>query len=122
MAAIFKFMKILDEISVVREGEQKSAAQARARLDAIKHSVRQFITGETLTDKQREQFLAVAKGIYSEAAHEQSLRVNRWVGRLDGLKIPRDRHSGIIVDLIGADRALFGDEEPALQPVLARFQ
>jgi len=126
LAAIFKFMKTLDEISVVREGEQKQAAGARSRLDALKTWVSRNISGETLTDTQKEQFLEVAMGIYGEAVYEQSLRVNRWVGRLDGLGVDRDRHGGIIVDFIGEDRSLFEAapqgviEEP--QGALDRFQ
>jgi hypothetical protein len=122
VSMIFAFMKSLDPGSVVREGEQDTAARARARIDAIKTWMRRQVTGERLTETQVKQFVRIAQGIYSEVAHEQSLRVNRWVQRLDGLKIPRDRHSGVIVDLIGSDRALFGDEESELQPILDRFQ
>lgn len=112
MASIFKFMKILDEISVVREGEQKSAAAARARLDSLKTWVKRNITGETLTDTQRQQFLEVATDVWAEAAHEQARREQRWHKRLgsaagDGLKIPIERHGAIIVDLIGPDRDRF---------------
>jgi hypothetical protein len=122
VAMIFAFMKSLDPGSVVREGEQETARKARARLDTIKTWVSRNVKGNTLTETQVEQFVKIATGIYGESAREQELRVNRWVQRLDGLKVPRDRQSGVIVDLIGADRALFGEPSGELKAVMDRYQ
>jgi hypothetical protein len=125
VSMIFAFMKSLDPGSVVREGEQETARKARSRIDDIKTWVSRNIKGNQLTPTQVEQFVRIAKGIYGEVAHEQALREQRWVKRLDGLNIPRDLHGGIIVDLIGNDREMFGlsgEDNSELKRVLDRYQ
>jgi hypothetical protein len=74
VAMIFAFMKMLDPTSVVREGEQLTAQQARAMGDTITSYWNRLLTGKKLTDTQVENFLNVAEGVWTESAHGQANR------------------------------------------------
>lgn len=54
VATIFAFMKALDPRSVVREGEQETVRATGAISDRLANSINRFITGETLTNTQRQ--------------------------------------------------------------------
>lgn len=67
LSMIFAYMKLLDPGSVVREGEQATAANARGIPDAIRNQYNRLMTGERLTDKQRGDFLDRANRLYDQA-------------------------------------------------------
>lgn len=104
LAIVYNFMKSQDPGSVVREGEFRTAAQARSWLDRseeggipiptiVKQAVLKAQTGRILTDSQRRQFLNTAK---------QSV-----IGLLKQQKDVNDRHidlakqSGVPTNLLG---------------------
>lgn len=57
LSLIFSFMKMLDPTSVVREGEQATAANARGIPDAIMQLYNRILNGERLTVSQRADFV-----------------------------------------------------------------
>ena len=65
VSAVFAYMKILDPGSVVREGEQATAKNAAGVPDRIKNAYNKARTGETLTDKQRQDFLESANQVFN---------------------------------------------------------
>ncbi len=80
VSLIFQYMKMLDPGSVVREGEQATAAQARGVPEAILSLYNRLVTGERLTAPQREDFRNQAQNIYYNALEDQSLNVIRYTG------------------------------------------
>jgi hypothetical protein len=66
LAAIFKFMKMLDPTSVVREGEQASAANAGAVPDSIILQYNRLLLGkdQKLPDGMVERFYDQASALY----------------------------------------------------------
>ncbi len=118
VSMIFAFMKMLDPTSVVRENEQLTAENARSVPDAIRTWHNRALTGQKLTTTQVEQFLAVAEGVWSEAAHGQAAREGRWRKKMDTWKVPHDL---VIQDLIGANRARF-DTKIATDEDVSRVQ
>lgn len=80
VSLIFQYMKMLDPGSVVREGEQATAAQARGVPEGILSLYNRLVTGERLTAPQREDFRNQAQNIYYNALEDQSLNVIRYTG------------------------------------------
>ena len=64
LASIFAFMKTLDPTSVVREGEQATASNARGVPEAIRNAYNQFLRGVKLTPPQRKDFMKTAVDIF----------------------------------------------------------
>jgi hypothetical protein len=71
LSAVFTYMKVLDPTSVVREGEQATAQNARGVPDAIKNTYNNIMTGERLTTKQKEDFTSTAIKLFS--SNQQSV-------------------------------------------------
>jgi hypothetical protein len=65
MSLIFSYMKMLDPGSVVREGEQATAEQARGVPESILNLYNKLVTGEKLTPDQRKDFMNRAGDLYS---------------------------------------------------------
>lgn len=65
MSLIFAYMKMLDPGSVVREGEQAQAAQARGVPDAVLSAYNRAVSGEKLTNAQRKDFQTRAADIFN---------------------------------------------------------
>lgn len=63
VSMIFGYMKMLDPTSVVREGEQATAANATSVPGQIRNLYNRVITGERLNDDQRADFLRQADNI-----------------------------------------------------------
>lgn len=72
LSMIFSYMKLLDPGSVVREGEQATAANARGIPDAIRNQYNRIMTGERLTDKQRADFTDRAQRLYDQATQDNA--------------------------------------------------
>lgn len=65
LSMIFAYMKMLDENSVVREGEQTLAIRTASIPDRIWNAYEQLKTGQKLNPTQRKQFREEAYGLYS---------------------------------------------------------
>jgi hypothetical protein len=78
VSLIFAYMKMLDPTSVVREGEQATAAEARGVPEGILNLYNRIITGQRLTEPQRADFRKQAQNIYELALEDQSLNVSRY--------------------------------------------
>lgn len=71
LSMIFSYMKILDPTSVVREGEQATAANARGVPEAVKSWYNRVLSGEKLSEDQRADFLNRAGMLYKSAESQQ---------------------------------------------------
>ena len=65
MSMIFTYMKILDPTSVVREGEQATAASAGGVPDRVWNAYNKAVSGEKLTPTQRKDFVSTASKLYN---------------------------------------------------------
>ena len=61
MSAIFVYMKMLDEGSVVRESEFAQAQQTAGAVESLIVKMKQIAVGEKLSPEQREEFMALAE-------------------------------------------------------------
>ena len=61
MSAIFVYMKMLDEGSVVRESEFAQAQQTAGAVESLIVKMKQIAVGEKLSPEQRQEFLALAE-------------------------------------------------------------
>lgn len=106
LALIFNFMKMLDPQSVVREGEFKSAQQARAWMTKtekdgkaipgfVKQGIQKLESGQILLPEQRTDFISRAKGIYRAQKDIQDRVDSQYKGIAQKYQIPEDE---IIVD------------------------
>ena len=78
VSLIFAYMKMLDPGSVVREGEQATAAQAAGVPSRVINLYNRVLTGEKLTPDQRADFRKQAQNIYDLALSDQSEIVSRY--------------------------------------------
>ena len=60
VSLIFTFMKVLDPTSVVREGEQATAANAAGIPSRVRNAFNKALTGEKLSLEQRKDFVSTA--------------------------------------------------------------
>ena len=60
VSLIFTFMKVLDPTSVVREGEQATAANAAGVPSRVRNAFNKALTGEKLSLPQRKDFVSTA--------------------------------------------------------------
>ena len=65
MSMIFTYMKILDPTSVVREGEQATAAQATNVPGRILNLYNRSVKGERLNEEQRKDFVKTGTQLYN---------------------------------------------------------
>ena len=78
VSLIFAYMKMLDPGSVVREGEQATAANAAGVPSRVMNLYNRVLTGERLTGPQRADFRKQAQNIYDLALSDQSQIVARY--------------------------------------------
>jgi len=78
MRAIFRYMKMLDPTSVVREGEYATAKNARGVPDKIANLYNSTMKGLILTPKQRADFLAQAKSEADTAQQSFDTQAKRF--------------------------------------------
>jgi hypothetical protein len=74
LSMIFAYMKLLDPISVVREGEQATAENARSVPDRIRNLYNKAMTGKKLEPNQRADFVDRAERLYKSAEEIQKQR------------------------------------------------
>lgn len=74
LSMIFNYMKMLDPPSVVREGEQATAANARGVPETIRTVYNRVLTGERLGVDQRKDFIENAKIVMqTQLGHQKQL-------------------------------------------------
>jgi hypothetical protein len=105
LSLIFAYMKLLDPISVVREGEQATAQNARSVPESVRGLYNKVVLGQKLTDSQRADFVNRADGLYKgyEETHKKRTDEFRRVAASAGL-----RPDQVVIDLSGG--------APAQQP------
>lgn len=97
LALIFSYMKMLDPTSVVREGEQATAENARAVPEGIRARYNKLIvTGAKLGVDQRKDFVRSAKRLYEDLSKQHEQRKSTYTGlaKRSGLN-PKD----VVVEL-----------------------
>lgn len=105
VSLIFNFMKMLDPTSVVREGEQATAAAAGEVPDRVRNMYNRLIMGEKLSPKQREDFKAEAENIFASQMGAQLRREEEFTGIAERAGMnPKD----IVLDFIGPFRKVSG--------------
>lgn len=57
LGTLFDYMKILDPISVVREGEQQTFRKTGSMSQGIANAMNKLVTGETITPEQRKEVM-----------------------------------------------------------------
>lgn len=92
IALITSYMKMLDPGSTVRESEFATAQFAASVPDNIRNMYNKVLSGERLTEKQRQQFMGVAKTTFSKQLKEQS--------RVDSVFKKDAERQGLPLDLI----------------------
>lgn len=75
VSLIFTFMKVLDPTSVVREGEQATAANAAGIPSRVRNAFNKALTGEKLSEEQRKDFVKTAIKLFR--SNTQSLDIFR---------------------------------------------
>ena len=75
VSLIFTFMKVLDPTSVVREGEQATAANAAGIPSRVRNAFNKALTGEKLSEEQRKDFVNTAIKLFR--SNTQSLDIFR---------------------------------------------
>lgn len=78
LATATKFMKILDEGSVVRESELGLALAATGVEDKLKNYANNILTGQKLNPAQRKDFRETAQLFYNEAAKRYNGKRNEY--------------------------------------------
>lgn len=115
LAMIFGYMKILDPISAVREGEQASAANAASVPERVRAQYNRALTGERLTDEIRKDFLGQSRKLFSTQARTHLALENQY---RDLAKRNSMRPEDIVVDFLGPTRkyATTAEEQPTSGP------
>lgn len=90
LALIFGFMKTLDPTSVVREGEQASAANAAGVPERIRGIYNRILTGERLTPEQRQDFVSQAQAQFRKVAEQQQKIVDDARGFAERNNLPAE--------------------------------
>ena len=73
-------MKMLDPTSVVREGEQASAENTAGVPAAIRNTYNRIMSGDKLSPEARQQLLAAAEQVYTQAAQNLGDLNKRYSG------------------------------------------
>lgn len=95
VALIFNFMKMLDPGSVVREGEQATARNARGVAEDVRNAYNMLLTGQQLTPEQRGRFINEAKATYTAQLRAQQQTDRFYVGEAQRMGIDPQR---VVID------------------------
>jgi len=121
-ALIFKFMKMLDPASVVRESEQEQVESARGKFEGLGALYRKWKSGERLTDKQRSDIIRTMDGLFASEMQLYGEIQEKYRKRVDSAN---KRHGwNIDVDNIVFDVApelSGGDRPPQATPPPTQF-
>lgn len=107
LSLIFAYMKMLDPESVVREGEQATAENARGVTDSVRNIYNKLTTGVKLTAKQRKEFVASAEKLFELQTDSQNNLVKQFevIAKISGIDSAK-----VVVDF-------FLKEQKATDPV-----
>lgn len=105
VSLIFNFMKMLDPTSVVREGEQATAASAGEIPDRVWNLYNRVILGEKLSPKQRLDFKAEGQNIFASQMGAQLRREKEFTGIATRAGM---NPKNIVLDFIGPFRKVGG--------------
>jgi len=113
VALIFGMMKMLDPISVVREGEYKTARQTGAIPDRLWNAFNQLWRGTSLTPTQRKEFRSESERLFrsqlgSQASMESEFRRIAGTEGMDQEMLP---------DVMGAHRKLLREKPTSSEPI-----
>lgn len=98
LALVFSFMKMLDPPSVVREGEQATAANAAGVPEAVRGLYNRVIGEGKMSDEARKQLISQANKIYLGSKGQHDLRAQQFSGIAKRQGLNADN---VIVDVIG---------------------
>jgi hypothetical protein len=73
-------MKLLDPTSVVRESELQMAIAANGLEDRLGSLAQRIVTGQKLTPKQRQDFGALAKELFTVSESMYNEKANEYKG------------------------------------------
>jgi hypothetical protein len=96
LSLIFSYMKMLDPTSVIREGEQATAANAKGVPDRIRNIYNEVVLRKPLTPEQRKDFRDTAKRIFKSRSAQQDLRKSEYTRIANNRKLD---HRNVIVNL-----------------------
>jgi hypothetical protein len=87
ISMIFSYMKMLDPVSVVREGEQATAQNAAGVPDRIRNWYNKTLTGERLSPNQRADFVRQGQKLYDQAFGQtkQNVKIYKEIAQKSGL-------------------------------------
>lgn len=77
---VFSIMKMYDPGSTVREGEQATASNAAGVPERMFNWYNKVLTGETLTPKQRNEFIETAERVYGESMKKYQRQRKHYEG------------------------------------------
>lgn len=78
ISMIFSYMKMLDPQSVVREGEFATAQNAAGIPTVIANTYNRALSGERLSDGQRQDFLGQAENIFNQSSEQYRLVADQY--------------------------------------------
>lgn len=96
LSLIFGYMKMLDPGSTVREGEFANAQNAGGVDDKVAAAYNNVRSGQRLTDAQRADFIAQARGLYEAQRKAYSAAAQRYRGLAE--------RAGLAPDDVAVDR------------------
>lgn len=78
LSVVFSYMKTLDPTSTVREGEFANAENSAGIPAKVTNIYNKLLNGERLTQKQRRDFVSMAKELFKAAEPAQAERVRQY--------------------------------------------
>jgi hypothetical protein len=78
LSVVFSYMKTLDPTSTVREGEFANAENSAGIPAKVTNIYNKLLNGERLTNKQRRDFVSMAKELFKAAEPAQAERVRQY--------------------------------------------
>jgi hypothetical protein len=94
LSLIFNYMKLLDPGSVVREGEFATAQNATGVPQRILNVYNQAMTGERMSEDQRENFTDQSRRIYKQAKESFEDSISPYIDLADQSGIQKDELLG----------------------------
>jgi len=112
LALMFNYMKMLDPGSVVRESEFAEIAATGSYGQRMQGYAQRYLSGERLTDEQRQDLMAQAEGLMRTQSRSQIKLEEQYRGIADRSKIDPD---DVVIDFMGPYRRTLGGV-PADEP------
>lgn len=91
ISLIFAYMKMLDPVSVVREGEFATAQNASGIPDRVLNAYNKALNGERLSPRQRQDFVTQARNIFDVRGRRFGELEREYRGYAEGYGLDPDR-------------------------------